>query len=191
MARDSLDIQRSSVPLLERTESQRRLLCTPSPSHTKYLAVRTSGSVVPLPDRNAHGNRESTRVNIGLTFTGGPDHPDFPTIPHHALAKLTLPETTPAEAPTIEELIPRLIHPPPHAYLYNILSLAWVRSVLGEHLVFRPSDERYVLARDSELRTHGRSLGVPTLLLDWLCGDDEAIGSSEQNIMLTPDVFGG
>ena len=68
--------------------------------------------------------------------------------------------------------------------------MQWVFSVVGiRAFEFRTSDERYVLRLDSELRMQGKELGVPGLLMEWLCGDEEGVGAGEQGVFLTRGFF--
>lgn len=155
---------------------------------------------MPNPDRICYSNRDSARVNIGLDF-GCCYHQDLefeevgPWCTNKSavdidFSSLFIPIMAPEAKPSTETLVCRLLHPPPHAFVYRTLSIQWVIGAVGQtHMDFRERDERYALAKDSELRSRGTALGMPALYMEWLCGDDEATSATEQGVHLTPEFF--
>ncbi|CAO2648762.1 Nn.00g097110.m01.CDS01 [Neocucurbitaria sp. VM-36] len=178
------------------------------PSHMVIRGSPSSGSLrststfcMPFPERNQYSNNESGKVNAGLDFGGGAFEGPVFEEPANMLAtnvaavnidfsQLIIPIVPPEPRPSVEVLVQRLLHPPPHAFIHAVLSLQWVRGAVGQdHFDFRESDERYVLSRDSELREHGGQLSIPALYMEWLCGDNELVSSTEQSVYLTPEFF--
>ncbi|RMZ73905.1 hypothetical protein GMOD_00004709 [Pyrenophora seminiperda CCB06] len=151
------------------------------------------------PERNMYSNKESTKVNNGLYFKQGTcsDSPSVfqvsaPPIKIDFSLMMPMPEAHVEKKPTCEQLVRKLLSPPPHAFLHGTISMQWVMGLAGmDHFEFREDDERYVLAQGTRLRTHGKALGLPAAYLEWLCGDDEEITSSEQGLCLTPEFFQG
>ncbi|KAF1935709.1 hypothetical protein EJ02DRAFT_360917 [Clathrospora elynae] len=156
---------------------------------------------MPTPERNRYSNKESVKVNAGLDFGGFVDAngPGAETSDNQWTSNrpvmdmdfslLTLPPVVPEAKSTIEQLVVRLLDPPPHAFPHGTLSIQWVIGAVGmAHLAFRNRDERYVLGQDSGLRNQGLGLGIPVAYLEWLCGDEEAT-SSEQGMCLTRAFF--
>jgi hypothetical protein len=91
---------------------------------------------------------------------------------------------------TTEGIVARLLTPPPHAFVHGVLNLNWTISVAGiKHFTYRDDTERYVLKPDSELRLHGKELGLPAVYYEWLCGDNPERSASEDGVMLTPRFF--
>ncbi|KAJ4370743.1 hypothetical protein N0V83_005264 [Neocucurbitaria cava] len=179
-----------------------------SPSYSLLCNLLTSLTVqstttfgMPLPDRNQYSNKESAKVNAGLEFGGGAVEGVTLEEPASFLAtntpavdidfsQLVVPIAAPEPKPSPEELVRRLLDPPPHAFVHDVLSMQWVRGVVGGgHFDFRESDERYVLAEESELRLRAGELGLPAVYLEWLGGDDEEVSSNEQGMYLTPEFF--
>lgn len=145
---------------------------------------------MPSPERNQYSNRQSSKVNSGLNYNGAMGIFDIgvPSVDVD-FSKLVVPIAAPEPKPTTEQLVKKLLDPPPHAFLYGILSIQWVIGVLGgEHFQFRACDERHVLADSSEIRTKGSELGMPAMYMEWLCGDNMAITAAESNF-LTPEFF--
>ncbi|KAL5122028.1 hypothetical protein ACEQ8H_000244 [Pleosporales sp. CAS-2024a] len=161
---------------------------------------------MPDPARLRYSNRESSRVNAGLRCDHG-DGYDYdedvdlyePAGPFRcnkiAVVNIDFSQLdglviTPEREPCVQVLVGRLLDPPVHAFLYGVLSMQWVIGAVGpQHIQFRESDERYVLAQDSELRIKGRALGLPVLYMEWLCGDYQGISAAEQGIHLTRKYF--
>ena len=148
------------------------------------------------PERNMYSNKESAKVNSGLYFSRITlaDSPNVPQlgamITEMDLSLLIDSSVAPEPKPTNTELARRLLRPPPHAFLYGILSIQWVIGVVGmDGFELRDSDERYVLAQCSMLRTHGKALGLPVAYSEWLCGNDEEFTSSDQVLCLMPKFF--
>ncbi|KAH7073107.1 hypothetical protein BKA63DRAFT_416739 [Paraphoma chrysanthemicola] len=157
---------------------------------------------MPNPERNLYSNKESVKVNAGLPVdaskvdqekNGYSSSEAFKTdisAISMDFSKLLVPIVAPEPAPSVETLVHRLLQPPKNAFLHGILSIQWVRGVLGhKDVVFREQDERYVLAAESELRLSGSALGLPALYLEWLCGDDDDFSAAEQGVYLTPEYF--
>ncbi|EAT88581.1 hypothetical protein HBI56_042990 [Parastagonospora nodorum] len=156
---------------------------------------------MPDPDRICYSNKESAKVNIGLDCVSWYDqdlefaHADGPFSTNKPavdvdFSQLICPIVAPESKPSVEALVSRLLNPPPHAFVYRTLSIQWVIGAMGQrHVEFRESDERYVLAQNSELRRMGTALGMPALYMEWLCGDDEDISATDQGVHLTPDYF--
>ncbi|XPS79636.1 hypothetical protein M3J07_011634 [Ascochyta lentis] len=160
---------------------------------------------MPEPEHSQYLNTQSMKVNAGLDFgranneTKGlvkatsPDSildSNAPVL-NIDFRDLRVPAQIPIPIPPMaEELIPTLLHPPPHAFLHGVLSMQWVMGALGQcHFHFRSNDERYVLAPDSTVRTEGAHLGLPPVYLEWLCGDEEESSPTEQGMHLTPRFF--
>ncbi|KAA8623180.1 hypothetical protein PtrSN002B_007094 [Pyrenophora tritici-repentis] len=151
------------------------------------------------PERNMYSNKESFKVNAGLYFdqNTSADPPSVFQIGAPVIDmdfSLLVPPVGTVEKPTSEELVHRLLSPPPHAFLHGLLSIQWVIGSVGaENFDFRDSDERYVLAQGSELRIHGKELGLPAAYLEWLCGGEEdmEVMSSDQGVCLTSQFFKG
>ncbi|KAH7391694.1 hypothetical protein BKA66DRAFT_413198 [Pyrenochaeta sp. MPI-SDFR-AT-0127] len=154
----------------------------------------------PSPERNRYSNKEAVKVNAGLHF-GGPNHDDEDdevANPFNTNASavaidfsLLVAPTVTTEAPlTTTQLVDRLLHPPPHAFVHGALSMQWVIGAIGmDHVSFRQNDERYVLAEHSALRREGSKLGLPALYMEWLSGDDEQVISTDLGVYLTPRFF--
>jgi hypothetical protein len=151
---------------------------------------------MPSPERLQYSNKESVKVNAGLWY-GGQEGSDstsllLSNVPavDFDFSQIIVPIVAPAAKPTTAVLVDRLLHPPPHAFVHGVLSIQWVIGVLGQqHIKFRHSDERYVLAVNSNLREEGVSLGMPALYIEWLCGDDEETSATEQALHLTAEFF--
>lgn len=185
--------------------------------HLQRLSIRTfSGSPTPCPsvsqdipslERNQYSNKQSARVNGGLrygvthseteagvkatatagqcTLSGNTSTVDMDFSQLNVVSQLPLPTS-----PTVENLVHTLLHPQPHAFPHGVPSMQWVIGALGQaHFRFRESDERYILAPDSIVRTEGIQLGLPPAYLEWLCGNDEGSSPTEQGMLLTPDFF--
>jgi hypothetical protein len=156
---------------------------------------------MPSQDRIRYSHKESVKVNAGLEYGAWEDHDQVddcaagflytnkPAVDidfSQLVAHIIQPEPT----PTSEALADRLLHPPSHAFVHGTLSIQWVAGVVGhKHIVFRNSDERYVLAKSSDLRSKGTDLGLPALYMEWLCGDDDELSATEQSLALTPRFF--
>lgn len=143
-----------------------------------------------------YSNKESAKVNSGLcllrsTFADPPNVSQVSAMVMETGLSLPMDSSVASEAkPTNAELARRLLRPPPHAFLYGTLSIQWVIGVVGmDGFELRDSDERYILAQCSELRTQGKALGLPAAYLEWLCGNDEEVTSSDQVLCLTPEFF--
>jgi hypothetical protein len=156
---------------------------------------------MPDPDRICYSNKESGKVNMGLDCGGwydqdlefkeliGPFCTNKPAVDID-FSQLVIPIVAPEPKPTSEALMHRLLHPPPHAFVYRTLSIQWVIGAVGrQHIEFRENDERYVLAQNSELRTRSAALGMPALYMEWLCGDDKEVSATDQGVHLTPEYF--
>ncbi|KAF1358146.1 hypothetical protein EJ07DRAFT_66528, partial [Lizonia empirigonia] len=160
---------------------------------------------IPSLERNQYSNKQSARVNAGLgygvshseteagvkataeqcTLSGNTSAVDMDFSQLNAAFQLPLPTS-----PTVEHLVRTLLHPQPHAFPHGVLSMQWVIGALGQtHFRFRESDERYILAPDSIVRTEGMHLGLPPAYLEWLCGNEEGSSPTEQGMLLTPDFF--
>jgi hypothetical protein len=151
---------------------------------------------MPSPDRLQYSNKESVKVNAGLWYSGGDGSDTASLLLSSAPAvdfdfsQIIVPIVAPAAKLSTAILVDRLLHPPPHAFVHGVVSIQWVIGVLGQqHIKFRHSDERYVLAVDSNLREEGVSLGMPALYMEWLCGDDEETSATEQALHLTAEFF--
>ncbi|KAF1914871.1 hypothetical protein BDU57DRAFT_454841 [Ampelomyces quisqualis] len=155
---------------------------------------------MPNFERLQYSNKESVKVNMGLTYGTRHDsnristasvgtHTNNPAVDVD-FARLTAPMVASARQLGTAALIHKLLHPPPHAFVYGVLSMQWVIGVIGpQHIKFRNNDERYVLAFNSQLRTQGAAYGIPVLYREWLCGDDEEMSATEQGLHLTPGYF--
>ena len=156
---------------------------------------------MPSQDRNWYSNKESGKVNAGLGFRGiesGDEQLDeakstsstnAPAV-NINFSQLIAPTVAPEPKPSTEDLARQLLHPPPHAFVHGVLSIQWLIGAVGqEHIKFRESDERYVLAANSQLRDRGARLGIPALYMEWLCGDNHEESAAEQSINLTPEFF--
>jgi hypothetical protein len=156
---------------------------------------------MPSPERNRYSNKESAKVNAGLHFgktesdggkacdVSGAFNTNIPAV-DIGFSKLFIPIVAPEAAPRVETLVRRLLRPPPYAFVHGMLSTQWVIGVVGQrHVDFRSTDERYVLATHSQLRTRGSALGLPALYMEWLCGDHDESSATEQGIYLTPEYF--
>ncbi|KAH7077401.1 hypothetical protein FB567DRAFT_451800 [Paraphoma chrysanthemicola] len=157
---------------------------------------------MPNPERNLYSNKESAKVNSGLPFDASKvNHEEQEDSSSKAFntntsavdmdfSEFLVPIVAPEPAPSVKTLVHRLLQPPEYAFVHGILSIQWVRGVIGhKHIAFREKDERYVLAGESELRLSGRECGLPALYLEWLCGDDEDLSAAEQGVCLTPEYF--
>ncbi|KAI8936086.1 hypothetical protein NX059_007585 [Plenodomus lindquistii] len=160
---------------------------------------------VPSFECNQYFNKESAKVNAG--FDMGAQSQDQlkefdPFNVAHAFAsgapvvnidfsQFVLPIVAPGPPPTAAQLVCHLLNPPPHAFLHGVLSLQWAIGAGNRlrHFRFRNSDERYILKEDSDIRIHGAALGLPTLYLEWLCGNDESVSAAEQCMYFTPQYF--
>jgi hypothetical protein len=155
---------------------------------------------MPSPERIRYSNKETLRVNVGLDYGCCYDQDlEFEEVGPWStnkpagdidFSKPVVPIVAPESGPNTAALVKCLLSPPPHAFVYRTLSIQWVIGAVGQiHMEFRKSDERYVLAQDSELRSRGVALGMPALYMEWLCGDDDATSATEQNMNLTPEYF--
>lgn len=172
-----------------------------SVSSSQAFDHHASSFSMPDPDRICYSNKESAKVNIGLAPVSWYDqdlefeHADgsFSTNKPAVdidFSQLLCPIVAPESKPSVEALVSRLLNPPPHAFVYRTLSIQWVIGAIGQrHVDFRESDERYVLAQDSELRHSGTALGMPALYMEWLSGDNKDISATDQGVHLTPDYF--
>lgn len=150
------------------------------------------------PERNMYSNKESAKVNSGLYF-GQSTFADPPSIfqvsapaTELEISPLMSSPLAPKLEPTNDQLVRRLLSPPPHAFLHGMLSIQWVIGAVGMHeFKFRDSDERYVLTEGSKLRIYGKAFGLPAAYLEWLCGDDEEVMASDQGLCLIPGFFEG
>lgn len=166
-----------------------------------YILRSASSIGMPSPERNRYSNKESAKVNAGLEFCRNATEEDILEEATDVLAtkapavdidfsQLIAPIVAPEPKPDIAQVVRRLLQPPPHAFVYGVLSIQWVRGEVGvQHFDFHESDERYVLSQDSELRMHGGELGVPAVYMEWLCGDSEEVSSTEQSMYLTREFF--
>lgn len=170
--------------------------------------LHPSGSqATPCPEHNYYSNKQSAKVNAGLDFgsTNNVTGDAVETTTEKAIldsnssaANVNFPQlyiptqiTTPT-SPRVEQHVHTLLHPPPHAFLHGILSIQWVMGALRmSHFRFRDSDERYVLSPASSVRTEGARLGLPSALMEWLCGDQEEASPTEQGMLLTREFFEG
>lgn len=158
---------------------------------------------MPDPELSTYFNKQSGKVNSGLSLLdvahgfrprskGANDDTLFAevdfrqyNVPAHLSA------TAPANPPT-EQLVQSLLHPPAHAFLHGVLAFQWIIGTLGYcHFVLRESDERYILSTDSAIRTEGLRFGLPSVLLEWLCGTMEHSSPTEQAMLFTQDFFPG
>ena len=166
----------------------------PAGSESEHILQSTMRST-PGPERCIYLNKESAKVNSGLCFaSGSPTNVAnaFGTNNYHISlpAPLPMPAASFKPKPTVGQLVRRLLHPPPHAFVHGVLSIQWVMGAIGaDEFDFRSSDERYVLTQTSPIRRLGLALGIPRLLLEWLCGDEKFVTPSEQNVCLTPGFF--
>ncbi|KZM21657.1 uncharacterized protein EKO05_0008001 [Ascochyta rabiei] len=184
-------------------------------AHFQNLSIQTSSSsptpyrlreqAMPSLEHSQYSNKQSAKVNAGIHFGGTNSETEDrvqatmemfvfnSNIPALSIdfSRFEVPTQIPAPiGPTAEELIRTLLCPPLHAFLHGVLSMQWVVGVLGQsHFRFRNSDERYVLAPDSNVRTEGTRLGLPPVYLEWLCGDEEGSSPTEQSMLLTPRFF--
>jgi hypothetical protein len=179
-------------------------LQTVTPLTSPSFANHVLSFSMPDPERLQYSNKESCKVNAGI-FYGGKDDSGreandtvdstnlFSTnLPAVGIdfSQIIIPIVAPEPKPSSAVLVHRLLKPPPHAFVHGILSIQWVIGVVGQqHIKFRDSDERYVLAVDSDLRKQGFSLGIPALYMEWLCGDDEETSATEQGLHLTVAFF--
>jgi hypothetical protein len=170
-------------------------------SSPQLFACNAMNCSMPSQERIRYSNKESVKVNAGLGYGSWQDrdqeedyaagllHTNMPAVDID-FSELIAPIISPEPMPTSEALTDRLLHPPPHAFVHGTLSIQWVVGVVShKHFVFRSSDERYVLAKSSDLRKRGPSLGLPALYMEWLCGDDDEISATEQSVALTPRFF--
>ncbi|KAK1919773.1 hypothetical protein P3342_002066 [Pyrenophora teres f. teres] len=142
------------------------------------------------PERNMYSNKESAKVNSGHYFEQNTLADTSNVFQVRATVididfGFLISHVGTVEKPTSEEIVRRLLRPPPHAFLHGLLSIQWVIGTVGiENFEFRDRDERYVLAQGSELRIHGKVLGLPAAYWEWLHGGDEdkEIMSSDQGI---------
>jgi hypothetical protein len=201
---DSQDAERSSRSprrvSFEAAESstEKRPDAASSPQLFAYNAMPCG---MPNQERICYSNKESIKVNAGLGHGGWQDRDQGENCAAGSLqtnmtavdidfSQLIVPIVLPEPKPTSEALAGRLLHPPPHAFVYGTLSIQWVVGVVGHrHIVFRNSDERYVISKSSDLRNKGTALGLPALYMEWLCGDDDEISATEQSVALTPQFF--
>ncbi|KAF1845595.1 uncharacterized protein K460DRAFT_111474 [Cucurbitaria berberidis CBS 394.84] len=156
---------------------------------------------MPNPERNRYSNKESAKVNAGLECGSGAISGCIPKESNAMLTtntpalnidfgQLMVSSITPEPRLDTKEQVHCMLHPPPYAFVHGVLSIQWVRGAVGEdHFVFRESDERYVLSRASQLRLRGAALGIPMLYMEWLCGNSEAVSSTEAGMYLTPELF--
>jgi hypothetical protein len=162
-----------------------------------------------MPDRTQHFNKQSCKVNAGLTFGGATYDGEETVSPAAFLNALpeavanfdfsvfVVPRSTPKPRISAQlaqaqaaDIVKRLLNPPAHAFVHGVLSLNWVISVAGsENFECRPRDGRFVLKRTSVLRSRGRELGLPAAYAEWLCGDEEGGSASEQGLLLTREFF--
>lgn len=131
------------------------------------------------PEQHRLFNRQSTKVNSGLDFgaaqnDGDGDDNDVKSAFALNINMADLGDTlrsfvVPIQPPrkrtlTTEEIVARLLAPPPHAFVHGVLNLNWTISVAGiKHFKYRDDTERYVLKAESELRLHGKELGLPAV----------------------------
>lgn len=154
-------------------------------------------SMLPDPEHSRYFNRQSTKVNSGLSFSGRRQSTESVNDNTSAIdvgfSQSNFPTQTPqtvSALPSTEQLIHTLLHPPPHAFPQGVLSFQWVVGALGYcHFVLRESDERYTLSSDSLVREEGGRLGMPIVYMEWLCGDDEHSSPTEQAMLLTEHSF--
>jgi hypothetical protein len=177
------------------TEKRPDVASSPQP-----LAHNALPYSMPNPDRIRYSNKESAKVNAGLGYGAWHNeqkedsaadllHTNKPAVDID-FSQLIAPILLPEHRPTSEVLARRLLYPPPYAFVHGTLSIQWVIGVVGrKHIQFRKNDERYVLAKSSDLRKRGAALGLPALYMEWLCGDDSEISAAEQNVALTPSFF--
>jgi hypothetical protein len=152
---------------------------------------------MPGPERIRYSNKESAKVNAGLGYGGWHSHDQEVGLLYANklvvdidFSQLIAPVIRPEAKTTTETLACRLLHPPPHAFVHGILSMQWVIGAVGQkHIEFHDSDERYVLAKSSNLRKKGTVLGLPALYMEWLCGDNPELSANDQGVHLTPSFF--
>lgn len=161
--------------------------------------------VMPCPEHNCYSNKQSAKVNAGLEFGGsnketkdeGETTLIAPALNSNTPAvdvdftQFSIPTPTSlARISTVGQHIRTLLSPPPYAFLHGVLSIQWAIGALGQsHFHFRTSDERYILTPHSEVRTQGTRLGLPGVLMDWLCGDVEEASPTEEGMLLTREFF--
>jgi hypothetical protein len=164
---------------------------------------------MPSPEQNQYSNKQSTKVNAGLCFGAGADQSNTETSTTSEVvisnsyaptmdidfSQLVVPiqlSSKSSAAPPVEQLVRILVHPPQHAFLHGVLSIQWVIGATGQsHFHFRYSDERYILAPGSSVRTEGTRLGLPPVYMEWLCGEEEESSPTEQGMLLTRKFFEG
>jgi hypothetical protein len=159
------------------------------------FALGTSLFNMPNADRIRYSNKESVKVNAGIdighwmTDVESAFSTSKPVV-NIRFCQFMVPVVAPEAKPTTEALVRRLLNPPPHAFVHGTISIHWVIAAVGrEHIQFRNSDERYVLAQDSTLRKQGIVLGIPALYMEWLCGNDEEVSAAELGVYLTLEFF--
>ena len=129
---------------------------------------------MPSPGRNQYSNKESVKVDAGLdlgTSDGACNVASWlaTNIPAVDIefSQIVVPVIAPAVSPIVDRLVHHLLQSPPHAFLHSTLSMQWVMGTVGiEHMEFRQSDERFVLARDLALRKKGAELGMPVMYME-------------------------
>jgi hypothetical protein len=175
-----------------------------TPSLTRLADATTWNDSTPDPEFNEYANKQSAMVNAGLDFDGTTRTDGGEAVSDTTASNPNMTESAPVvdfdfrisavmcptTNPGVDALVRVLLSPPPHAFLYGVLSIQWVLGAIGQaHFDFRITDERYVLKPKSEVRTQGQRLGLPNIYLEWLCGDEEGESPTEQGMFLTPQYF--
>lgn len=182
-----------SNPNGDSCELSHSFLLNPSAHHCILSAVID----MPSFERNQYTNKEGTKVNAGIIKNDPGSRYNFklatkPKIPTVDIdfSQLAVPIVKPEAPPSASQLVERLLHPPPYAFVHGTLSIQWTIGVIGtQHFNFRVSDERHILGDTAELRLKGTTMGLPAVYLEWLCGDDESDSATEQGVCLTPRFF--
>jgi hypothetical protein len=155
----------------------------PDPEHSTYFNKQPGevNSGLSLLDVT-HGRRHRSKGADDITLFAEIDFGQF-------IVPAQLSATAPASPPT-EKLVQSLLHPPAHAFLHGVLSFQWIVGMLGYYrFVLRESDERYILSAESAVPTEGLQLGLPNVLLEWLCGTMEHSSPTEQAMLFTQEFF--
>lgn len=168
-------------------------------SYNRPEALHFPINFIVSPERYQHFNKQSVKVNNGLTFRSTdfdrqvvtsafasdvpPTDIDFSVFIVPASTSLTV---TKVSADTVH----RLLNPPKHAFTHGVLSINWVIGLVGAaQFRCRERDERFLLKKESILRIKGRKLGLPAAYHEWLCGDDPGGSSTEEGTLLTKEFF--
>ncbi|KAF2003525.1 hypothetical protein P154DRAFT_486800, partial [Amniculicola lignicola CBS 123094] len=115
---------------------------------------------------------------------------DYVLVIPHVISPATLFRLRTQRPVPIQDVVRRLLSPPPHAFVNGTLSIRWVIGAAGYHnFEFRKEDERWVLKKNSELRARGELYGLPRAFSAWLSGDDPDYTAAEEGMILTPEFF--